>query len=121
MHYSCDALVVTCVDARFQKPLDRWLHEKFGYGGYDRVSFVGGVKSWGVISSQIVMCKALHDVKKVVLVNHEDCAVYGRRADVEIHHHLDLHLAQRWVMAEFPELLVELYYAKLDGNFVQIG
>lgn len=119
MSYTCDVLVVTCIDARFQKIFDHWLQTSYGYGHYDRVGFIGGVKSWGAISSQIVLAKALHNIKKVVLVNHEDCAVY--RGAAATHHHSDLRRARDAVLAEFPDLQVELYYAKLDGRLERVG
>jgi hypothetical protein len=120
MPYTCDAIVVTCIDARFQQSFDQWLPKTLGYGRYDHVSFIGGVKSRGAVSSQIVLSKQLHSIKKIVLVNHEECAVYGLGTAAELSHRVDLLLARQQVLAEFPDLRVELYYAKLNGTFVRV-
>jgi hypothetical protein len=120
MLYKCDALVVTCIDARFQRILDQWLSRTLGYGRYDRVGFVGGVRSWGAISSQVVLAKHLHSIQKVLLVNHENCAVYGMGTAAEINHRIDLLLARQQVLAEFPDVTVELYYARLNGIFERV-
>jgi hypothetical protein len=120
MPYTCDALVVTCIDARFQQIFDQWLQKTLGYGRYDRVGFIGGVRSWGVISSQILLAKYMHSIKNVVLVNHEDCAIYGRGTVADIDHRLDLLLARKQIQVEFPDLEVQLYYAKLNGSFVRV-
>jgi len=120
MPYKCDALVVTCIDARFQRIFDQWLQQTLGYGRYDRVGFIGGVRSWGAVSSQIVLSRHLHGISKVVLVNHEECAVYGTGAAAEVNHRVDLLLARQQVLAEFPDVAVELYYAKLNGMFEHV-
>jgi hypothetical protein len=38
-----DAIVVHCIDFRFQKYIDPWLQERLGHDNYDRVSLAGGV------------------------------------------------------------------------------
>jgi carbonic anhydrase len=109
-----DAIVVHCIDFRFQKYLDPWLHEHFGHDNYDRVSLAGGVFDFYTILKQIEISDRLHKIKKVILVNHEDCGAYGDQGTPE-RHARDLHEAERKIEALFPHLDVEIYYMHLTG------
>jgi len=60
--------------------------------------------------------RRLHGVSRVVLVNHEDCMAYGEEGTLK-RHRLDLKLARARLLEEYPELKIELYYARLDGAF----
>jgi carbonic anhydrase len=116
MIQQCEAVAVTCIDFRFQKFFDRWLHENLQVGNYDRIGIAGGVKGWETVFSQIKISKTLHGVETVVLVNHEDCGVYGEEGTRD-RHTADLREARAKVLEEFPDVGVELYYARLDGGF----
>ncbi|MFO3797985.1 MAG: carbonic anhydrase [Anaerolineales bacterium] len=110
------ALVVHCIDFRLQKYLDPWLLERFGYDHFDRVSLAGGVFDFYAVLRQIEISDRLHHIKKVVLINHEDCGAYGQE-DSYARHKADLEEAKRKIEALFPHLDVETYYLHLDGKF----
>ena len=111
-----NAIVVHCIDFRFQKYLDPWLHEHFGHDNYDRVSLAGGIFDFYTILKQVEISDRLHKIKKVVLINHEDCGAYGTTGNYE-RHKADLEEAERKIEALFPDLDVETYYLHLDGTF----
>jgi carbonic anhydrase len=113
-------VVVTCIDFRFQKNLENWARQNVGEGQYDRVSYAGSVKNWADVFEQIKLSKKLHDIKKVVLINHEDCGAYGAEGTME-RHSGDLKRAHDTVKREFPELSVELYVAMLDGSMTVVA
>lgn len=115
----CEALVLTCKDWRFQRFFDRWIADNLGYGNYDRVAFAGGVLSWDILMSQVETAKRLHDIERVVLINHEDCGAYGTAGTLE-RHTADLRHARRTIESALPDLRVELYFAHLDGTFERI-
>jgi carbonic anhydrase len=114
-----DALVVHCIDFRFQKYLDTWLQKHLGHGNYDRVSLAGGVFDFDMVSEQVGISVRLHEIGKVVLINHEDCGAYGAAGSFE-RHQKDLRVAKQAIEAEFPRLKVEIYYLRLDGAFEKI-
>lgn len=116
MNPRCDVLIVTCFDFRFQPHFDRWIAANLEPGNFDRVTMAGGVKDWDAVHRQIVMGRRLHGVQRVVLVNHEDCMAYGEEGTLK-RHRLDLKLARERILEQYPELTVELYFAKLDGSF----
>jgi carbonic anhydrase len=111
-----DAIVIHCIDFRLQKYLDPWIQNRFGHDNYNRVSLAGGVLEFETISKQVEISVGLHKIKKVVLINHEDCGAYGAAGNYE-RHKTDLEEAERKIEALFPGLDVETYYLHLDGEF----
>ena len=114
--HKTDAIVVHCIDFRFQKYLDPWLQERFGHDNYDRVSLAGAVYDFDSVVRQIEISDRLHKIKKVILVNHEDCGAYGAEGNYE-RHKADLEEAEQRLEKEFGHLDVEIYYLHLDGEF----
>ena len=111
-----DAVVVHCIDFRFQKFLDIWLQENIKHGNYDRVSLAGGVFDFEYVMNQVEISNRLHKIKKVILINHEDCGAYGDAGNYERHKE-DLEKAAIKLGEEFSHLDVETYYLHLDGKF----
>jgi len=115
-----DAIVVHCIDFRFQKYLDPWLHLHLGHDNYDRVSLAGAVFDFYSVLKQVEISDRLHKIKKVILINHEDCGAYGEAGNYE-RHKSDLEEAERKIEALFPDLDVETYYLHLDGEFEEMS
>ena len=115
-----DAIVVHCIDFRIQKYLDQWLAERFEHNKYDRVSLAGSVFDFYSILKQVEISDRLHDIKKVILINHEDCGAYGAEGTYA-RHKTDLEEAERKLEALFPHLDVEIYYLHLDGGFEKLS
>lgn len=112
----CQALVITCIDFRFQEFIDKWIKGNFEPGTYDRGAFAGAAKSLETILNQIDVAVRLHHIKKAVLINHEDCGSYGDRGHKDRHIE-DLKKARKQIREKIPDLEVETYYLKLDGTF----
>jgi carbonic anhydrase len=115
----CDAVVVTCKDFRLQRYLDEWLRDTVGYGNYDRVSLAGGVKNWKFVFDAIQLAHRLHNIRRVILINHEQCGAYGAESTPERHTH-DLREARQAIHDRYPSFRVDLYYLTLDGRFERI-
>lgn len=115
----CEAIIVSCIDFRFQQYIDQWIQQYFGVKNHDRVAFAGGVKSLETILGQIEISHRLHHIKKVVLINHEDCGAYGQEGTTQKHTE-DLTNAKNKIKEQFPSLEVEIYYLHLDGTFESI-
>ena len=115
-----ETVVVHCIDFRLQAYLDPWLQDKLGHGNYDRVSLAGGVFDIDTVLLQMRIAKKLHEIRSVVLVNHEDCGAYGVEGAPE-RHQADLGEASRKIKALFPDLEIETYYLHLDGEFEQVS
>ncbi len=118
--HTCDSLVITCIDFRFQEIITSWLHKYLGHGQFDRVSVGGSIYDFYTVLKQVEISNRLHSISKVILMNHEDCGAYGVDGTYE-RHRLDLIEAERKIEALFPHLDVETYYIYLDGTFKEIS
>lgn len=114
--HHCEAIVVTCIDFRLQETIIKWLSENFQPKTYDRVALAGGVKDLNTVLGQIDIAVRLHHIKKVVIINHEDCGAYGPEGRID-HHVRDLKQVKKQISEQFPNLEVETYYLHLDGTF----
>ena len=118
--HSCDAIVVTCIDFRFQKYIKDWLDTNLGDHAYDRVSLAGSIFDFPAILKQVEISNRLHHIQKVILINHEECGAYGDQSTYKRHNH-DLTQAKKQLTAQFPHLAVQLYYLHKDGTFEQVS
>jgi carbonic anhydrase len=120
MPLQCEFLVVHCIDFRLQGYLNKWLESHLPAQSYDRVAIAGGVYDLDYVIRQVNIALRLHKIKRVVLVNHEDCGAYGAEGNYE-RHQMDLDDAKRKIEALFPGLDVETFYLHLDGTFEQLS
>lgn len=119
MTHICDALVVTCIDFRFQDEIEKWLTKNLGKKNYDRVALGGGVYDFYAILKQVEISNKLHHIKKVILMNHEDCGAYGAAGTYERHTH-DLTQAKKTISKLYPKLKVDSFYLHLDAEFERV-
>lgn len=82
------ALVICCKDFRYVQPIQRFVRQRLGIRWYDLKATAGGVlpmldapaivRRW--IIRDIDLVYRLHGVRRVIIVQHEDCAAYGGTA-----------------------------------------
>src|SRR3990167_6831918 len=106
MSHLADAIVITCIDFRFQQYIDDWLKQNFKKYMFDRVALAGGVFDFYSILRQVEISQRLHQTKKVILVNHQDCGAYGKEGTFKRHRD-DLTEAERKLEALYPDIDVE--------------
>jgi carbonic anhydrase len=117
--FTCQAVVVHCMDGRLQQPINDWLERRFSLSDYDRISLAGGVFDLEAILKQVEICYRRHKIRKVILINHENCAMYGDESTPE-RHASDLRKAELRIKETLPPLEVELYYLHLTGIFERV-
>lgn len=120
MSHMADAIIITCIDFRFQEYIDAWLKKNFKKYMFDRVALAGGVFDFYSILKQVEISHRLHQTKKAILVNHEDCGAYGKEGNFKQHKN-DLIEAEKKLEALFPDVDVETYYLTLKGKFREIS
>ena len=116
----CDAIVIACIDFRFQEHVDNWLKKTFKKYTFDRVGLAGGIFDFYTVLKHQEISNRLLQIKKVVLINHEDCGAYGKEGTVK-RHEQDLIEAERKIEAIFPHLDVKTYYLTPKGEFREIS
>lgn len=119
MAHVCDALVVSCIDFRFQKFIRKWLDDNFTNKTFDYVGYAGATKDLDTIMKQLDISVKLHDIKHVVLMHHENCGAYGTESTPE-NHTRDLLKAKETILKKYPHLTVNLYYILLNGTCEEI-
>ncbi len=119
MAHTCDAIIVSCIDFRFQKYIHEWIEKNMPNKTYDYVGFAGSTKELDTILGQIDISVRLHSIHDVVLLHHEECGAYGPESTPE-RHATDLRKARETVLKKYPNLHVSLYYIHLDGTFEEI-
>ncbi|MDD5415980.1 MAG: hypothetical protein PHE48_03205 [Candidatus Daviesbacteria bacterium] len=118
--HTCEAIIVTCIDFRFQEYINNWIAENFAAKTYDRVAIAGGVFDLDYMLKQVDISRTLHHIKKVILINHEDCGAYGEEGTHE-RHIQDLEVAKNQIVNLDKNLKVETIYLHLDSTFEKVS
>ncbi len=85
MKHTTDNLLVCCMDFRFHEATMEHIRKEYGADSFDLCTLAGGAQQ---VSNEVAAGKEtlfkeigigcnLHSVKRVFLVNHQDCGAYG--------------------------------------------
>lgn len=118
--HTCDAIVVCCIDFRFQKYIRNWTDTHLKDKTFDLVGFAGSTKNLETVLEQIGISVRLHEIKEVVLIHHEECGAYGAESTPERHRN-DLTLAKKEIQNTFPSVKTKLFYLHLSGEFEEVN
>jgi carbonic anhydrase len=128
--HTTEAAVLCCIDFRFWKETMQFVEEGLGIKSYDFPKLPGSTKAIieakdnDITMACIGVPCDLHHVKKIVVVDHEDCGAYGGSvkfdgdvAAEQAFHTEQLHLAKEILAAKYPGKEIILAYARLaDEN-----
>lgn len=120
MAHKCDAIIVVCIDFRFQRYIRDWTDKNLKGKTFDLVGFAGSTKDLETVMKQIDISVRLHHIKEAVLIHHEECGAYGAKSTPE-KHAKDLRKAKMEILSRYPHLKVELYYLRLNGKFEKVA
>lgn len=127
------ALVLTCIDFRFVGLAQSFLSRQHLDRAYDWVALAGaslaltGFPHPAEAESfwdQLTLSRQLHNIKKVIILDHQDCGAYGSihgqpfsdLEDEQKFHAQYLAQAQADIQRRHPDLAVELYFIQLTGE-----
>lgn len=131
MRHDCSTIIFHCIDFRFAVDIKAYLEKENLLGDVDVVSIAGVVKNLVApaketdaefVMRQLDISKRLHNVGRVVLMNHTDCGAYGGRkafeSDAAEHakHAADLAEARAMILAKYPDLEVQNVLARIDAD-----
>lgn len=119
-NYSCEYLIISCIDFRIQSLVSTWFHKKFFDNSYDFAAFAGGVKNLSFAIEQVEISERLHHITQLMLIAHQDCGAYGRIARVKELQIEDLRKAKKEIMKLYPNLDIHLFYLHVSGVFEEI-
>lgn len=131
MPHTAQAVALTCIDFRFRKALHEFFENELNLHAVDHKADAGGVQQlvekgpvqdWILKNFQIAF--TLHNVNKVILINHQDCGAFGGSAafkseeeEINFHETLLRHAASI-VKSMFTDKEVEAYLALLQNDKV---
>jgi carbonic anhydrase len=134
-----EAMVLGCIDPRFQEPYAKWTAAQGLTGKYSQFIFAGAAigavapafKDWHkTFWDNLGATIQLHNIKKVIAINHRDCgaakiaygdsAVTNAAAETETHRKA-LEDFRKQVGEKQAKLEVMTGIMALDGKFEQLG
>ena len=128
MSHTCNHFLLTCIDFRFHKAIHEWLEKQGMLKDYDLVCLAGSQKSFldedsqPTALKQLAISSRLHEVKRVILIAHQDCGAYGGSKafgslEEEFQRYAtDLNAAETLIKEKHPNLEVLKMIAKFDEN-----
>ena len=131
------AMVLSCMDPRFQPLVYNYLKKKKLIGRYSAFTIAGSAigvthkkfKKWhSVFIENLSTSIKLHKIEKLIVINHTDCGVAkianGKKEFNSINenkiHILSLNILKKTVKKKFPKLKVDLNLMTLDGKLKKI-
>ncbi|HTI51540.1 MAG TPA: carbonic anhydrase, partial [Planctomycetaceae bacterium] len=127
------AAAVYCSDGRFGEQIDDLLHKTLQLPRYDRLAIPGGAaclaghfnayREEEGVAEQLRFLLTVHEVRRVILVAHQDCAYYTQwlrisPLQLESRQREDLVRAIRRVKRFGIDLDVQAYFARRQGDRV---
>ncbi len=131
MKHTCEAAVLHCIDFRLAQALEEYKKSQNIIGDCDVISVAGAVgnivnpkqeSDREFVLRQLGLSKKLHDIKKIILINHTDCGAYGGAAafpskeEERAKHEADLHAAKELVLQSVSGAEVQLALAVVDSE-----
>lgn len=127
------AAAVYCSDGRYGDQMDEFLHRALNLPRYDRLAIPGGaaclashiaaLREAGALEKQLHFLIEAHELSRVVLIAHQDCAFYNnvrlRNATLEEQQFKDLAIAAERILNFSAGVKVEAYFARKQEGFVR--
>lgn len=114
--HNSEALIVHCMDHRFQEAFHEYASDPCRNCGYDNVSLAGGVKDKNDVLRHVDIAVSLHNIKKIYLCNHENCGAYpdfNSEDEEKISHFSDLTKTAKLIQDKYPDLTIKTLYAEI--------
>ena len=122
------AMVLSCMDPRFQTPVYNFLKKKNLSGEYSLFTIAGAAvgvthvkfKKWhSAFLDNLSASIKLHGITRLIIINHEDCGAIkiaeGKKIfKEEIIHKSSFHKLKKIVLKKFPKLKLEFHIMKLN-------
>ena len=125
------AAAVYCSDGRLGEQFDDFLHNALHLPRYDRLAVPGGAacladhfatyREGDAVAAQLEFLINAHQLQRVILIAHEDCAFYTERLRISPiavteKQREDLIKAVERVQQLGPKVVVEAYFARMEGS-----
>lgn len=140
---TCKAIILTCMDYRFVK----LTHENLKTLGYeknydvfaaagaslmyndDKDKSINELESFKkVFEIHVDLAKKLHDVKEILIIDHEDCGAYKEYYGDALNklnefaiHIMNTQLSLKELQAKYPKIKVKIFYLRKSGELQMLS
>ncbi|UCE65240.1 MAG: hypothetical protein JSU85_10215 [Candidatus Zixiibacteriota bacterium] len=128
-------LVIHCVDHRFQQAFRGFIVNELGIAVFNPIVIAGGTfalssehfSRYAYIWDQVDFFITKGDVRKVILINHDDCLWYKKEKpdletpDLQEKGKIDLVQAANNIKEKYPEIEVVSVWAELSGDSIRFN
>ena len=125
------AMVLSCIDPRFQHLVYNYLKKKKLIGKYSAFTIAGAAvgvthnkfKQWHkTFYENLATSIKLHKIEKLIVINHEDCGaakIANQKQEFNTFNEMKIHLEsftkiKKIIKRKFPKLKIEFYFMSLD-------
>ena len=129
-----EAMVLSCLDPRFQSAVNRFLKQKKLANKYSSFTIAGAAvgvthnkyKEWHkTFTDNLAASIKLHKINKLIIINHEDCGaiklVEGKIISDELKiHKISFKRLKTKLNKRFPKLKLEFFIMKLNKKSLKI-
>ena len=130
------AMVLSCIDPRFQKPVNNYLKKKKLTGKFSAFTIAGAAvgvthnkfKKWHkTFYDNLGTSIQLHKIEKLIVINHKDCGAAkianGKKEFSPVNekkiHKESFSKIKKQIKKKFPKLKVELNLISLDSKITK--
>tara|TARA_Y100000022_G_scaffold30628_1_gene23956 strand:- start:1070 stop:1486 length:417 start_codon:yes stop_codon:yes gene_type:complete len=132
------AMVLSCMDPRFQPIVFNYLKKKQLIGKYSAFTIAGGAlgvtnkkfQKWhSVFFDNLKTSINLHNIQKLIIINHFDCGVakiinkkkvFDKKVEIEIHKEA-FKIIKNKIKKKFPKLKIELNLISLKKEITKFN
>tara|TARA_B100001063_G_scaffold116281_1_gene108589 strand:+ start:368 stop:781 length:414 start_codon:yes stop_codon:yes gene_type:complete len=130
-----EAMVLSCMDPRFQSTVNRFLKQKKLSNKYSSFTIAGAAvgvthnkyKEWHkTFTDNLAASIKLHKINKLIIINHEDCGAIklaeGKIISDELKiHKISFKRLKTKLNKRFPKLKLEFFVMKLNKKSLKIS
>ncbi|MDA7824102.1 carbonic anhydrase [Candidatus Pelagibacter sp.] len=135
MNTKIEAMVLSCMDPRFQSSVNKFLKQKKLASKYSSFTIAGAAvgvthnkyKEWyKTFTDNLAASIMLHNINKLIIINHEDCGAIklaeGKIISDELKiHKISFKKLKTKLSKKFPKLKLEFFIMKLDKKCSKIS
>ena len=133
-----EAMVLSCIDPRFQPIVYNYMLRRKLSGKYSAFTIAGGAlgvthkkfQKWhSVFFDNLTTSIRLHKIKKIIVINHFDCGVaksinkkkkFDKKIEIEIHKKA-FKIIKNKIKKKFPKLKIELNLMSLKKEITKFN